>query len=333
MILLLFGFILSILLMLITAKHFLPLLQKLKFGQHIYELGPETHQVKQGTPTMGGLMFGAISSALTLVLSAIYGFSLSTLVLIVFAILSLLVGFTDDFIKIKKQRNLGLVWWQKLAAQIVIAFLFALFCYLSPFVGSSIIIPFVNTSLDLGIWYLPLVTLLIMFLINSANLQDGLDGLLSSVAIVGNLAWAAIAVFFMVIAAAEPSPDLFGILLFCLTLSGSLMGFLRYNYFPAKVFMGDTGSMFIGAATVGVSLLLRQPLLLVLIAFTMIMSSVSVMLQRGYYKLTKGKRIFKMSPIHHHFEKCGMTEPQIVAMYTITEGALSILAVLSLPWL
>jgi len=333
MILLLFGFILSILLMLITAKHFLPLLQKLKFGQHIYELGPETHQVKQGTPTMGGLMFGAISSALTLALSAIYGFSLSTLVLIVFAILSLLVGFTDDFIKIKKQRNLGLVWWQKLTAQIVIAFLFALFCYLSPFVGSSIIIPFVNTSLDLGIWYLPLVTLLIMFLINSANLQDGLDGLLSSVAIAGNLAWAAIAVFFMVTAAAEPSPDLFGILLFCLTLSGSLMGFLRYNYYPAKVFMGDTGSMFIGAATVGVSLLLRQPLLLVLIAFTMIMSSVSVMLQRGYYKLTKGKRIFKMSPIHHHFEKCGMTEPQIVAMYTITEGALSILAVLSLPWL
>ncbi len=333
MFLLILALIVSILLLLIVAKFFLPLLHRLKFGQPIYELGPESHQAKQGTPTMGGLMFALITSAITLIFSALYGFSVFAPALVVFSLLSMVVGFADDFIKIRKKRNLGLIWWQKLSAQVVIAFFFSLFCYLSPAVGSAIVIPFINTSFDLGVWYVPVMMLLVMFIINSANLQDGLDGLLSSVAIVGNAAWAVIAAFMLLTAAAVSSADLFAVILFCLTLTGTLIAFLRFNYNPAKVFMGDTGSMFIGAAMVGVAMLLRQPLLLILIAFTMIMSSVSVILQRGYYKLTKGKRIFKMSPIHHHFEKCGMNEPQIVTMYSLVEGVLSIIAVLSLPWL
>lgn len=333
MFLLLIAFVLSIALMFLIAHYFLPLLRRLKFGQPIYELGPETHQVKQGTPTMGGLMFATVTAGITLILSAVYGFSASTLILVLFSLLSMMVGFTDDFTKIQKERNLGLIWWQKLIAQALIAFCFAMFCYHAPAVGSAIYIPFTGATWDLGVWYVPVMTVLIMFIINSANLQDGLDGLLSSVSIVGNIAWALVTISLMLSASTLETSDGMGILLFCLSLTGSLMAFLRFNYYPAKVFMGDTGSMFIGAGMVGVAMLLRQPLLLVLIAFTMIMSSVSVIMQRVYYKLTHGKRIFKMSPIHHHFEKCGMSEPQIVMMYTITETALSIVAILSLTWL
>jgi phospho-N-acetylmuramoyl-pentapeptide-transferase len=318
---------------LIAARFFIPLMKRLKFGQPIHELALETHQAKQGTPTMGGLMFAAVTSALTVVFSAIFGFSASALVLVLFSLFCMAIGFADDYTKIKRNHNQGLMWWQKVAAQVAIGFLFSLYCYLTPAVGSSIVVPFVNLEWDLGIWYLPVMTLVIMFVVNSANLQDGMDGLLSSVSAVGSVAWAVIAAFFLMTSDALTSSDGFCILFFCLTLAGSLIAFLRYNTHPAKIFMGDTGSMFIGAATVAVAMLLRLPLLLILIAFTMIMSSVSVIMQRIYYKLTKGKRIFKVSPIHYHFEKSGMNEPQIVAMYAAVEGALSIIAVLSLPWL
>jgi len=333
MLLLLLAFILSILILFCVAYFFLPLLKKLKFGQPIHELALEAHQAKQGTPTMGGLMFAAVTSVITLVFSFIYGFSVSTLILVLFSLLGMMIGFADDYTKIKRKHNLGLIWWQKVLWQVVIGFLFSLYCYLSPSVGSSIIVPFFGLEWDLGIWYLPVMTLVIMFIINSANLQDGLDGLLASVSAVGSIAWSIIAMLLLMTSVAASFADSFGILCFCLALAGSLIAFLRYNFHPAKVFMGDTGSMFIGTAMVGVALLLRLPLLLILIAFTMIMSSVSVILQRAYFKITKGKRIFKMSPIHYHFEKNGMSEPQIVSMYAAIESALSILAVLSLPWI
>ena len=333
MFLLILAFILSIALMFVIARYFLPLLKRLKFDQPIHELALETQKAKQGTPTMGGLMFAAVASVLSIVFSAIYGFSVSTLILVFFSLLSLLIGFIDDFTKVKNNHNLGLKWWQKLIAQIVIGYFFSLYCYVTPEIGSSILIPFTNLEWDLGVWYLPVMTLVIMFIINSANLQDGMDGLLSSVSIIGSIAWAVIAMFFYMTQTAASHTESFGILCFSLVLAGSLIAYLRYNFHPAKVFMGDTGSMFIGAAMVGIAMLLRQPLLLVLITFTMIMSSVSVIIQRTYYKLTKGKRIFKMSPIHYHFEKSGMNEPQIVAMYAAVESVLCILAVLSLPWI
>lgn len=326
-------FVLSILLTMAVARFFLPLLRRLKFGQPIHELALESQKAKQGTPTMGGLMFVTVTSVLTLVFSTFKGFSAATLVLVLFAFLSMLIGFADDYTKIKKQHNQGLLWWHKVLAQIAIGFLFSLYCYLSPSVGSSIAVPFSGMEWDLGIWYLPLMTLVIMFVINSANLLDGMDGLLASTSAIASVAWAAVAMFLMVTSSLLPDGDLYGILLFCLSLAGSLFMFLRYNYHPAKVFMGDTGSMFLGAAMVGVALLFRQPLLLILIAFTMIMSSVSVIMQRVYYKLTHGKRIFLVSPIHYHFEKKGMTEPQIVAMYASAESILAVIAVLSFPWL
>ncbi len=326
-------FILSVGCTLFIARFFLPLLERLKFGQPIHELALESQKAKQGTPTMGGLLFVAVTSVLALLFSAIRGFSVATLVLVVFALLATAIGFADDYAKIKRQHNQGLLWWQKIIGQLVAGYLFSLYCYLSPAVGSTILIPFTSVSFDLGIWYMPVMTLFVMFIINSANLLDGMDGLLASTSAIASVAWAAIVMFLLMTSATTVVNDLSGLLFFCLALAGSLFAFLRYNYHPAKVFMGDTGSMFLGAAMAGLALLLRQPLLLFLIAFTMIMSSVSVIMQRIYYKLTHGKRIFLVSPIHYHFEKKGMSEPQIVAMYSSIESLLAVLAVLSLPWI
>lgn len=321
--------------MLLLTPRVLPVLHRLKFGQTIYKLGPESHQAKQGTPTMGGLCFAAVTTVVALVLHGPwFGMADFGLIAAVFALLSMLIGFVDDYIKVVRKRSLGLIWWQKVIGQVAIGLLLSIYCYLSPSVGSAIIIPFANTTWDLGIWYVPVMTLVIMFMINSANLQDGLDGLLSSVAATGGVAWTFAAVLgalgMGVVAGTAASANLLNIAVFGMALVGGCIGFLRYNNYPAKVFMGDTGSMYIGGATVAMAMLMRMPIFMLLISFTMIASSLSVIVQRVYFKLTHGKRIFKMSPIHHHFELSGMTEPQIVTMYTIVTGILSIIAILAL---
>ena len=326
----------SIALMFLIMPRALPVLHRLKFGQTIYALVPERHQAKQGTPTMGGLAFAAVTTLVALALhTKWFGKADFGLAVIAFSLLSMLVGFADDYIKVVRKQNLGLVWWQKVVCQVLLGGLFSLYCYLHPQIGSDIVIPFLHIQWHLGIWYIPVMTLVSMFVVNSANLQDGLDGLLSSVATVGGTAWAAIALLLSLGigivpgAIAADAANYTNVALFALALVGSLIGFLWFNFYPAKVFMGDTGSMFIGGATVALAMVMRAPLLMVLIAFTMIMSSISVILQRIYFKLTHGKRIFKMSPIHHHFELTGMNEPQIVAMYAVVTGVLCIIAVLS----
>jgi len=325
------ALLLSVIAMLIIGPRFLPVLRKMKFGQSIYELGPQSHQVKQGTPTMGGLMFTAVSCVVALVLhGAWFGWQDFTLAILFISLLSMLVGFVDDYIKVVKKRNLGLIWWQKILGQVLTSFAFALYCYLHPMVGSSIIVPFFNVEWNLGIFYVPLMTLVIIFMVNSANLQDGLDGILSSVTVVGGAAWF---VMTLLVAAAVPAENVENyrnLAIFIAALVGGCIGFLRFNRYPAMVFMGDTGSMFIGGATVGIAMLLRMPLFMILISFTLIASSLSVIIQRVYFKVTHGKRIFKMSPIHHHFELCGMTEKKIVAMYAIVVAVLSVIAILTL---
>ena len=325
------ALLLSVIAMLIIGPRFLPVLRKMKFGQSIYELGPQSHQVKQGTPTMGGLMFTAVSCVAALVLhGAWFGWQDFTLAILFISLLSMLVGFVDDYIKVVKKRNLGLIWWQKILGQVLTSFAFALYCYLHPMVGSSIIVPFFNVEWNLGIFYVPLMTLVIIFMVNSANLQDGLDGILSSVTVVGGAAWF---VMTLLVAAAVPAENVENyrnLAIFIAALVGGCIGFLRFNRYPAMVFMGDTGSMFIGGATVGIAMLLRMPLFMILISFTLIASSLSVIIQRVYFKVTHGKRIFKMSPIHHHFELCGMTEKKIVAMYAIVVAVLSVIAILTL---
>jgi len=273
------------------------------------------------------------------------------LALLFVALGSMAVGFGDDWIKMVKKRHEGLTPWQKIIGQAVVCVGFACYCYFHPEVGSKVIVPFVNVEWDLGIFYIPLLALTVLFMVNSANLQDGLDGILSSVTAVGSIGWASIAMIAALINMANSlgvgmvehpadrtllalADNYQTIAVFALALCGACIGFLRFNHYPATVFMGDTGSMFIGGAVVGMAMLLRQPFLLLLIGFTMVMSSVSVILQRYYFKLTRKltgtpKRLFKMSPIHHHFEMCGMKETQIVIMYAIVTLVLSAIAVVS----
>ena len=325
------AIVLSVIAMLLIGPRFLPVLRRMKFGQSIYELGPQSHQVKQGTPTMGGLMFTVVSCVFALILhGAWFGWQDFTLAVLFIALLSMLVGFVDDYIKVVKKRNLGLIWWQKIIGQVLTAFAFALYCYLHPMVGSSIIVPFFNVEWDLGIFYVPLMTLVIIFMVNSANLQDGLDGILSSVTVVGGTAWFLMTVLVAAAVPAENAENYRNLAIFIAALVGGCIGFLRFNRYPAMVFMGDTGSMFIGGATVGIAMLLRMPLFMLLISFTLVASSLSVIIQRVYFKLTHGKRIFKMSPIHHHFELCGMSEKKIVAMYAVVVAVLSLLALLTI---
>ena len=345
------ALILSAAIVLLTGPKLIAWLRKLKLGQTMYELGPQSHLKKQGTPIMGGLCIALGCVVAFIVCGVTLGAWDHMLALLFVALGSMAVGFGDDWIKMVKKRHEGLTPWQKIIGQAVVCLGFACYCYFHPEVGSKVIVPFVNVEWDLGIFYIPLLALTVLFMVNSANLQDGLDGILSSVTAVGSIGWAAIAltaagtllnvassygVGIVNYSADEAARMAMAgnyqtIAVFALALCGACIGFLRFNHYPATVFMGDTGSMFIGGAVVGMAMLLREPFLLLLIGFTMCMSSASVIMQRYYFKLTRKltgtpKRLFKMSPIHHHFEMCGMKETQIVLMYAIITAVLSAIA-------
>ena len=328
------ALVLSAVIALATGPKLIAYLRKLHFGQTIYELGP-AHQKKQGTPVMGGLMMaaGILVSSLVFHPAKWSGGWDFIIPLLGVSLLSMGVGFADDYIKAVKKRHDGLSPWQKIAGQVVISLGFSLYCYFCPGVGSAIRIPFLNVDWDLGIFYIPLMTLLTIFIVNSSNLQDGLDGLLGTVTAVSSSAWAVICLLLMMVPALEGIADRDGAAVVCtfsLSVAGACVGFLRYNRYPAKTFMGDTGSMLLGGGAIATAMLLRLPVLLLFIFFTPIMSSVSVILQRYYFKLTHGKRIFLMSPVHHHFEKKGYSETQIVSMYAGVTLVLSLIAVLSI---
>jgi len=315
---------------LLLGPRLIQYLKKLHFGQTIYELGP-SHQQKQGTPVMGGLMMAAGILIASLVCHPVPWAGVWDFIIPLLAVsfLSMAVGFADDYIKAVKKRHEGLKPMQKIAGQVIVSLGFSVYCYFSPKVGSSIQIPFTGLEWDLGVFYIPVMTLLVIFIVNSSNLQDGLDGLLSTVTTVSSASWAVICLILLVSARAADSVDTATVGVFAMSMVGACIGFLRFNRYPAKTFMGDTGSMLLGGATVAMALLLRQPLLLLLSFFTPIMSSVSVIMQRYYFKLTHGKRIFLMSPIHHHFEKKGYSETQIVSMYAGITMILSLIAIVS----
>ena len=319
--------------MLLLMPRLLPKLRAMKLGQTIYKLGPK-HQQKQGTPNMGGILIGGITTVVTL-LAVIWLCARDSLPFFAFenpwwgllfvTVGSMLIGFADDYIKDVKKRHDGLSPRQKLVMQLVVGVLFSVYCrYL---VGTQILLPFTDRTWDLGIFYIPIMTLLVMFMTNSANLQDGLDGLLSTVTAVGMTAFGVFC-YFLNAKAGLPMAVRPVILLACVSLCGSVVGFLKFNNHPAQIFMGDTGSMFIGGMMAGVGMLSRCAFPMVLFCLTCICSSLSVMIQVGYFKLTHGKRLFKMSPIHHHFELCGMKEPAIVRMYAIVTAIASAVAVL-----
>lgn len=308
----------------------IPWLKRMKFGQTIYELGPETHKVKQGTPTMGGIIFAVPMLVAPVVMSYEAG-RLPALPMVLAATLGFgLIGFADDFIKVTKKRSLGLTARQKLIPQILLAIALSAWAYFSPEVGSSLIVPFFGLEWDLGMFYIPVMAFILVGTVNSANLLDGLDGLLTSCSL---LDFATMALIAMGAAALSGADGLsMNMMVFCGAAAGALLGFLRFNNYPASVFMGDVGSFVIGGALAAVCMVMRLSLLLPIIAFAMFVSSLSDIIQIGYFKYTRkktgtGRRVFRMAPLQHHFELGGMPETRIVTMYMIVTALLCLLVI------
>lgn len=316
---------------LICGKLFIPLLRKLKFGQQVRDDGPQAHLKKAGTPTMGGIIFIIPIAVLAFIFTR--GSIDFTLVCVLITIGYALIGFIDDYIKVVKKRSLGLKAYQKIIGQFGLAIIFAVYAYKNPFIGSCVYIPFTSVTIDLGIWYIPLIVVAMIAMVNSTNLTDGIDGLLSSVSLVCTCAVSAVLFLLIFTNFFEYSPYLLtnskNLFTFCGILMGGCMGFLIYNSNPAKVFMGDCGSMGIGGALAAVCILMRMPFLLIIAGGIYLLESLSDIIQVASYK-TRKKRVFKMAPIHHHFELCGMSETQVVAMFTIAQGFFSLLALISI---
>ena len=305
----------------------IPWLKRMHFGKEIYELGPQSHKKKQGTPQMGGIIFAV--PALIAGLAFSYGDSRWDFLLIVLvsALGFGLIGFVDDFLKVKRHAAEGLTPKQKLAPQILLAIGLAIWGYCHAGIGSSLTVPFFNIEWRLGWFYIPVMIFVIVGTVNSANLLDGLDGLLGGCSLFD---FATMALICVALAAANPAEasNYLNVAIFAGAMAGGLMGYLRYNAHPARVFMGDVGSFFIGGALVGMALVTRLSLLLPIIALAMVLSSLSDLIQFAYFRATHGKRFFKMAPLHHHFELSGMPETSIVSMYYIVTVVLCLLALL-----
>ena len=299
----------SFLIVIILGPIFIPMLTKFKFGQTVRDDGPQTHLQKNGTPTMGGVLIiiailitgltrSNINSDLVIGLICIVGFGF--------------VGFVDDFIIIKMKRSLGLKPWQKIVMQFAIALYVSYYQYSSSPSATQLIIPFTDYVINLGILYIPIMTFMIVGIVNAVNLTDGLDGLASGVTLI-------VSAFFVVFATSISNTD---VAVLAAATVGACIGFLGFNSYPARIFMGDTGSMALGGAVVAFAVLTNSMILFILVGGIYFAEAVSVMLQVGYYKLTK-KRLFKMAPLHHHFEQCGWPETKVVFTFWIVSIVLA----------
>ena len=294
----------------------LPVLRALKAGQSIREDGPIWHNYKAGTPMMGGLMF--IAAAILCLVGNLFTMEdHSVFFVLVMALAFGSIGFLDDFFKMKYKRNLGLTSIQKFMLQLAISALFLYVMYKQGAMSSHLYIPFVDVTFEVH----PLVYIFIaMFIMvgcdNAVNITDGVDGLSSSVTL-------PVLAFFTAAAVLKGKYDL---ALLPASLFGGLIAYLFYNWHPAKVFMGDTGSLFLGGIVCGLAFALDMPLILILVGFVYICETLSVILQVGYFKLTHGKRLFKMAPIHHHFEMCGWKEVRIVITFALVSCVMCVIA-------
>ncbi len=294
----------------------LPVLRALKAGQSIREVGPTWHNSKAGTPMMGGLMF--VFAAIICMLIHIPGMQeYSALYALALSLCFGLVGFLDDFFKAKFKRNLGLTSLQKAMLQMAVSAIYLYALYRSGIMTGNLYIPFVNITVYVHpIAYIFFAMFVMVGCVNAVNLTDGVDGLCASVTI-------PVMVFFTAAAIAMEKWDL---ALLPAALAGALAAYLIYNWHPAKVFMGDTGSLFLGGMVCALAFALDMPLILVLVGFVYIAETLSVILQVGYFKLTHGKRLFKMSPIHHHFEMCGWKEVKIVLVFAAVSAVMCVIA-------
>jgi len=286
---------------LILGPIIIPILQKLKAGQSIRDEGPESHYSKAGTPTIGGI----IMIAAILITTLTSGRLNRDLYIILFSTLGFgLIGFIDDFIKVVLKRNLGLKAYQKLIGQIIIAIGIAIYQSRISIFETQVLIPFLNSYIDLGVLYIPFIVFVVVATTNSVNLTDGLDGLAAGVTLI-------VSSFFSLVALNWGYPS---ISVFSGALTGACLGFLRFNAHPAKVFMGDTGSMALGGAIASIAILMNLTLFIPIVGGIYFAEALSVILQVIFFKLT-GKRIFKMSPLHHHFELKGWKETKVVIVF------------------
>lgn len=282
------------------------------FGQNVRDDGPKSHLKKQGTPSMGGIfMIGAFAIATLFFVKD----NPDAIVVLLITVGYGLVGFLDDYIKVVKKRSLGLRAWQKVVFQLIVTILFAIYLLKMNDFGTEIYVPFTKGFyINLGWLYVPFLFFVMVGTVNSVNLTDGLDGLASGVTVL-------VATYFVFIAYAVNK----GLIPVCGAAIGVLLGFLVFNSYPAKVFMGDTGSLALGGFVASVAILTKMPIMLVIVGFVYVCESLSVMIQVGYFKLTGGKRIFKMAPIHHHFELSGLQGIKVVELFTIATAVLCLL--------
>jgi phospho-N-acetylmuramoyl-pentapeptide-transferase len=289
----------------------IPFLKRFKAGQSIREDGPESHRSKSGTPTMGGvaIVFGVVVGFF-----ALHTLTADILIMFLTFMAYAALGFFDDYVKVRMKRNLGLTALQKFALQVLIAAGIAVYQFRSPGNTTEIFIPFLNENIDFGIFYIPFVILVIVSMVNSVNLTDGLDGLAAGIT--------AMVALCMAFAGGLFSDSAF----FSAALCGACLGFLLFNKHPAKIFMGDTGSLALGGGLAAVSVILRLELILPLVGFLYVREALSVIIQVGSYKL-RGKRVFKMAPLHHHFELCGWSERKVVLSFWGATALASVCAI------
>lgn len=315
--------IIAFALSIILCPFVIPMLRKMKFGQYIREEGPKSHQSKTGTPTMGGMIILAgviVTSLIFIIFEHNYKIVPILFVTIGFG----LIGFLDDYIKVVKKRNLGLTEIQKMAGQVIVSAIFCVYLILYSGNGTTVIIPFTHgQEWTMPTWLFAIFVLIaVIGTVNGANFTDGLDGLATSVTIV-------IAVFFTAVSVGTGTEPISA------AFVGALMGFFLYNVYPARVFMGDTGSLALGGYVAAIAFVLKMPFFILIVAFIYLMEVISVMLQVSWFKYTKkkygeGRRIFRMAPIHHHFQEGGYTETQVVAAFAITTAILCMIGYLAL---
>lgn len=302
-IIMLISFIISV----VITKVEIPVLKR-KAGQNIREDGPQSHLSKAGTPSMGGIAI-IIAASLTTIGAAVMGKidGLGCAIILLVFIGFGLIGFFDDYLKVIKKNNLGLRAYQKFGLQTILSVILAV--YLANYTegSTSVYIPFADIYVNFGIWYIPFVVFVVLAMTNAVNLTDGLDGLASGVTAFISLFFAVAGFTYGIVTGAY----------FCSAMCGACLGFLVFNRNPAKVFMGDTGSLALGGGLAAAAILMKLELLLPIVGLLYVIEALSVVLQVGYFKISGGKRIFKMAPIHHHFEKCGFSEVQVVAGFWI----------------
>lgn len=301
----------------ILAPVVIPFLRRLKCGQTVRDDGPQTHLKKSGTPTMGGILI--LLSVIVTDLLFLEEYPKIAPILFLTAGFGL-IGFLDDYIKVVCRRSEGLTPWQKLLGQLVVTGIFAYYLMFYTDISLAMKVPFLEGQyIDFGGWNLPILFFVVLGTVNGTNFTDGLDGLAASVTVI-------IAVFFTVVAIGTVS----GIEPITCAVAGALMGFLLFNVHPASVFMGDTGSLALGGFVVACAYILQMPLYIAIVGLVYLAEVASVILQVVYFKMSGGRRLFKMAPLHHHFELCGWSETRIVAVFSIATALMCLVALIGL---